>query len=240
MINVEGKYSSFSHSCRFNPAMLELFSKWGQSNMERKGKSMWDLCHKDPQNAAGGGGETYSTQLQAELDHSSQQSSQALSSHPACPWILHLAWHTSPPNPPHPSINYTAQRNKGNILTIRLTVQPIFLFSVSSPFMQSLKKQRNVTTHICKISFWRKKRQSFQSRHSKRSWELGRQLFGGWNPPGISTALYGTHRTAPTVITHLAWVVPNFDAVSYFVLLWDWNILLLIETILWNCYLFLN
>lgn len=110
-----------------------------------------------PSECSRGGGETYSTQLQAELDHSSQQSSQALSSHPACPWILHLAWHTFPPNPPHPSINYTAQRNKGNILTIRLTVQPIFLFSVSSPFMQSLKKQRNVTTHICKISFWRKK-----------------------------------------------------------------------------------
>lgn len=71
--------------------------------MERKGKSLWDLCHKDPQNAAGGGGETYSTQLQAELDHSSQQSSQDCSVITPClpldpaPCLTHIPTQPSPP-----------------------------------------------------------------------------------------------------------------------------------------------
>lgn len=54
-----------------------------------------------------------------------------------------------------------SQRDKRNIFTIRLTVQPIFLFSVSSPFMQSLRKQNSVETYICKKSSFKIKLKPF-------------------------------------------------------------------------------
>lgn len=81
--------------------------------------------------------------------HHSLLSSQCLDSEAT------LAWHRflSQPFPPQFLQHYTvSQRDRENIFTIRLTVQPIFLFSVSSPFIQSLRKQSSVETNICKNS----------------------------------------------------------------------------------------
>lgn len=96
----------------------------------------------------------FKQRVEPETSRGSSQSSSFFSVFPVLGFWSYIAWHRFLPQPfPSQLQDFTvSQRDKGNIFTIRLTVQPIFLFSVSSPFIQSLRKQSNVETNICQNS----------------------------------------------------------------------------------------